>query len=345
MPRYALVIGIAQYDNFKNLPKAATDAEAIANILENYGYTVTRLPRKRVGENQWVIDPDRKLASTTLGQELKEFLRERAVWQEVVIYFAGHGFRAIDPITDEQVGYWATSDSKSCGQNAIRFDALNTLLGRAELSSLVILMDCCYAGSLLEQRSLLQPTQDVVGQKQNYYLIAACRDFEKAREGEKHGVFTAAVLKGLSEENIQQGEITSNDLFGFVSRELRKSGQEVVQAGKGRAIALVSHMSQVSNDAKAMEKGSETLLPNHASVAQTTFVPNNLTARQQRLQQKRDVLQSELDLRNEKVRRMRVASAIESNTIIKFQLEQQLLDEETRISGLINELDEIDSII
>lgn len=55
MARYALVIGIATYDHFRNLPKAATDAEAIACLLEQQRYTVTRLLRKLVSENQWAI--------------------------------------------------------------------------------------------------------------------------------------------------------------------------------------------------------------------------------------------------------------------------------------------------
>jgi Caspase domain len=51
MARYALVISIAKYDHFRNLDKAATDAEAIAKLLEQHRYTVTRLPSKVVAEN------------------------------------------------------------------------------------------------------------------------------------------------------------------------------------------------------------------------------------------------------------------------------------------------------
>jgi hypothetical protein len=245
MARYALVIGIAKYDNFSNLPKAAIDAEAIAQRLEQHHYNVTRLPRKLVAENQWAINPDKKLTGADLSTELKTFLRERVAKQEVVIYLAGHGFRVVNPVTDEQEGYLATSDCTKDGRNAIRFENLNTLIHRSDLSSLVMLLDCCYSGSLLdEQRKLLQSTQTTISQKQNYCLIAACRDFERAREGQEHGIFTAAVLEGLTAEKAVKGEITSNDLFGFVSRELKTSGQEVIHAGMGFAIPLVSYPSQ-----------------------------------------------------------------------------------------------------
>jgi hypothetical protein len=247
MAKYALVIGLDRYDHFSNLKSAAKDAEAIAQLLEQHQYRVTRLPRKLVGENQWAIAPDKSLGHIELGQELKTFFRERAKNQEVILYFAGHGFRVSDALTGEESGYLATSNATKEGQNAIPFDSLNKLMSQAELSSLVVMMDCCYAGSLLEeQRSLLQPTQTILSHKQNSCLIAACRDFERAREGKEHGIFTAAILKGLSAEHAVAETVTSNDLFGFVERELRTSGQEVIHAGMGGAIALVHYPKQLT---------------------------------------------------------------------------------------------------
>lgn len=245
MAKYALVIGLDQYDHFSNLKSAAKDAEAIAQLLEQHQYHVTRLPRKLVGENQCAIASDKPLSQKELGKELRSFFRERAKHQEAILYFAGHGFRVSDALTGEEEGYLATSNATKEGQNAIPFDSLNKLMGKAELSSLVVMMDCCYAGSLLEeQRSLLQPTQTVLSHKQNSCLIAACRDFERAREGKNHGIFTAAILKGLSAENAVQETVTSNDLFGFVERELKTSGQEVIHTGIGGAIALVHYPQQ-----------------------------------------------------------------------------------------------------
>lgn len=243
MARYALVIGVDRYDYFSNLKSAAKDAEAVAQLLEQNQYRVTRLPRQLVGENQWAIASDKSLSRAVLSKELKTFFRDRAKNQEVVLYFAGHGFRVSDSLTGDEAGYLAPSNATSEGQNAIPFESLNKLIGQAELSSLVVLMDCCYAGSLLkeQQKKLLQPTQTTLSHKQNSCLIAACRDFERAREVKTHGIFTAAVLKGLSAENAVQGTVTSNDLFGFVERELQRSGQEVIHAGMGGAIALVHY--------------------------------------------------------------------------------------------------------
>ncbi len=206
---------------------------------------MTRLPRKLVDENQWAIASDKSLSRRELEKELKSFFHERAKHQEAVIYFAGHGFRVSDALTGDEEGFLATSKATQEGQNAIPFDSLNKLMSQAELSSLVVMMDCCYAGSLLEgQRSLLQPTQTILSHKQNSCLIAACRDFERAREGQDHGIFTAALLKGLSAEHATQETITSNDLFGFVERELKTSGQEVIHAGMGGAIDLVHYPKQ-----------------------------------------------------------------------------------------------------
>jgi hypothetical protein len=233
MARYALVVGISKYDKFTHFAEGRNGCGSDRPTAGAASLYCDSLTRKLVSENQWAIDPDKKLTAAELSTELKTFLRERATRQEVVIYFAGHGFRVTDALTDEEIGYLATSDSTKDGQNAVRVDALNTLLSKSDLGSLVMLLDCCYAGTLIEQRSLLQPTQGIISQKQNYCLIAACRNFERAREGEQHGIFTAAVLRGLSAENAANGDITSTDLLGFISRVLQPSGQEVIHAGMG----------------------------------------------------------------------------------------------------------------
>ncbi|MCL6754572.1 caspase family protein, partial [Nostoc sp. CCCryo 231-06] len=242
MPRYALVIGIDKYDNFTNLPKAVNDAEKIAQLLREHGqFDVQPLPGKLIeGENRWQVTPDKKLTGKELGQTLRTFLLEKAKGSEALIYFAGHGFEALS-LTGEPEGFLATSDcNKVDGQNAIAFDDLNTLIGKSQLSNLVVLLDCCYAGSFLE-RSFIKSGFSVFNSKQDYSLITASRAFERAREDAEGGIFTKAILKGLAQDKADEatGEINVNDLMSFISRELKGSGQEAIYMGGGRSIPLV----------------------------------------------------------------------------------------------------------
>ena len=120
MARYALVIGIANYNHFRNLPKAVTDAENIARVLREHGrFDVQPLPGKLIeGENRWCVAPDKELTGEKLGSALRQFLEEKAKNHEALIYFAGHGFEA-PTLTGKQKGYLATFDCSSDGQNAI----------------------------------------------------------------------------------------------------------------------------------------------------------------------------------------------------------------------------------
>ena len=109
-------------------------------------------------------------------------------------------------------------------------------MSRAQLSSLVVMMDCCHAGFFVEQESreerpnFLQSTEETLKKRENSCFIGACRDFERARADKEHGIFTAQLLKGLAVDNAKEGAVTSNDLISFVSRQLENSGQEVIQA-------------------------------------------------------------------------------------------------------------------
>ncbi len=243
MARYALVIGVAAYNNFRNLEKAVTDAEAIAQLLKRQGNfeEVKRLPAKWLkDESRWVVGADKKLTGKELGNALRTFLLEQAAKNEAVIYFAGHGFPASSCMGVEQ-GYLATSDCYEDGRNAIPLRDFNTLMVESDLSSLVVMLDCCYAGTLLE-RQLLEPAFTAFNTKRDYYLITACRGFQKAYEGLEHGVFTGAILKGLAAENAdEKGQVSGDRLFDCIASELKGSGQEPIRMGWGRSLTLVQY--------------------------------------------------------------------------------------------------------
>lgn len=254
MARYALVIGIAEYvsPSLPRLSKTINDAEAIAQLLEQYGdfQSVQRLPQRWNKDKNGYEMAASKVTGAEIGQKLRTFLLEQAANNEALIYFSGHGFTISDSL-GQQKGYLASSDCQielKENQNVeqkygIPLDSLNDLIRASQLSSLVMLLDSCNSGYFLE-RQLIQKTLNAFSSEKDYYLITACRSFERAGviKSEEYSIFTGAIVKGLAAENVGSSRRISGDrLFDFVSNELKGSVQEPIRMGWGRSITLVTY--------------------------------------------------------------------------------------------------------
>ncbi|NES86943.1 MAG: caspase family protein, partial [Moorea sp. SIO2B7] len=250
MARYALIIGIREYQSFNPLPKTTTDAEAVAQLLEKHGnfQEVKRLPaRWNQYQNCYEIAA-RGVTGRELGETLNTFLLKQATKGDALIYFTGHGITVSDNL-GQQSGYLATSDcwlewdnQRIVGQfKGISLDSFNNIIRASNLSSLVVLLDCCHSGHFLEQ-NLIKQTLTAFNSQQDYYLISASRGFEEAYVGEEHSIFSGALLQGLSPENAgSDGQISGDRLFDHIQRKLRQSGQEPIRLGWGSSITLVSY--------------------------------------------------------------------------------------------------------
>lgn len=263
MDRYALVVGIAQYNN-KGLPqleKPTKDAEAVAQVLEQYGnFTeVQRLPYRINPETKKREMENRPVTKKQLWQAIETLLNDQARNNDALIYFTGHGLRA-KGLSGKPRGYLATSDCqiefdviKSEGNKdesrimevygGIPFDDLNHLISKSELSSLVVLLDCCHSGDFIE-RNLITHSLGI-SLERDYHLIAACRGFQegKALKSEAHSVFTGALLRGLRAENASSnGEISCDRLYDYISRELKGASQQPLRLGWGTSIILVNNL-------------------------------------------------------------------------------------------------------
>ncbi|WP_375469529.1 caspase domain-containing protein [uncultured Nostoc sp.] len=242
MVRYALVVGITDYTNqLSNLTKPATDAEAVVQVL------------KADGDFEDIAILKGKVSTTKLAEALKTLLQQQAVKNEALIYFTGHGITVSDSLGTQQA-YLATSDLTIVTQGnqiieqtgGISLLSLNNLIKDSDLSSLVVLLDCCHSGEFLE-RNLIEKTLTAFISQRDYYFIAACRGFQQAyaKKSAQHSIFTTALLAGLSPENTNdRGQVTGDRLFDILATELKSSGQEPIRMGWGRSITLITHKNQ-----------------------------------------------------------------------------------------------------
>ena len=267
MEREALVIGIPKYENFKTLSKTTEDAERVAQLLETYGgFRVERLPKKLDDAKTGQEAKAGTVSYEQLERVLSDFLK-RAENSFALIYFTGHGFTEIKR-SGMQTGYLCPSDCSVTKNdekivrkqsNGFAFEELNYLLEEADLSRLVVLLDCCHSGHFIEQQLVEKNLTAFLGSK-NFYLMTACLGLEtaKAVKSDDHSVFSGALIRGLSEENKDpEGKISASRLFDFIQRELKGRLQEPMHLGGGGSINLLDYgAAQTQTVAVTDEEGN-----------------------------------------------------------------------------------------
>jgi Caspase domain/Pentapeptide repeats (8 copies) len=237
MARYALVIGIGENQHpLRSLTKTVGDAKAIAQVLRKHG-----------GFHVELSTQPKQVQYKALKAAIQTFVQQRAAGDEALIYYTGHGFPLVKDF-DEMEAFLAPADCSvaleggqvTSQQNGLSLASLNRLVAKASFSNLVMLLDCCHSGYLLEDELLRQTFVDF--SQKDYWLMTACRSFEQAyaNKSDPHSVFTGAVLTGLERTRAdEQGVITVGSLFEYVQRRLRQEQQEVLQLAVGRPIELL----------------------------------------------------------------------------------------------------------
>jgi len=250
MSRDALIIGINHYKYLKLLDSPATDAEAIAQILEHQGgFTINRLPASEDidAENRSIVTvadsgeitlPELKNALVQLFNPTSQKPPEVALF-----YFSGHGLR--EDQGGIQQGFLATTDSETKSyNNCLPLDWLRKLLRNSPVRQQIVWLDCCYSGELF---NVAEADPGQRGQGLDRCFIAASRDFEAAiaPRTSDHSLFTEALLQALDYSQSAHGYIDNYQLEENLKQILKTSSfpQQPVYGNSGeRPIVLAGWM-------------------------------------------------------------------------------------------------------
>ncbi len=249
MARYGLVVGVVKYKSpLGNLSKTESDTKAVHDLLKQYG------------DFKDIQVLTGEVTARQLEDALGRLLIERADRNESLIYFSGHAV-VVKGNFGKKRGYFAlsntvlkTSNGEITGiENGIALDDLSGLIGEAQLSNLVVLLDCCHSETLLEEsQGFLQRavvTQAFADFKKDYFLVSACRKFEEAyaMRSQAHSIFTGALLHGLHKDKANdRGVVNASTMYGNVCSQLIGTGQEAVDLGfGGGSIRMVDYRTVV----------------------------------------------------------------------------------------------------
>ncbi len=259
MSRDALVIGINKYPflknskgNYKHLTTPASDAEAIAQLLEaDDNFRVIRLPASNIdGKSQ--VDPNKTLTLNELETAITNLFVPNSAKspQTALLFFAGHGLRKT--LGKSTKGFLATSDvSPRKNQWGFSLADLWDILQQSEVKQQIIWLDCCFSGELLNFGDTELRRESSGGCDRS--LIAASRDYEVAYpelDG-KHGLLTSALFAGLDPYKNQENEwITNRALAVSVEKNLQahykqtKIPQTPLISNHGEVIKLVQRKTR-----------------------------------------------------------------------------------------------------
>lgn len=339
---YALLVGIGA-----DLPVTVKDATALYNLL---------------------IDPSRADYSTEQVALLTETSATRqrilAAFDQlierisqnpeatVIVYYSGHGGRIkrLDG-TSEYFLVPYGFDQSSLANTAISGREFTDKIETINARKLVVLLDCCHAGGVptLKEagktftKSPVPPDLlNVLASGSGRVIVASSREDEYSYTGNPYSAFTACLLEAL------QGKATvKKDGYARILDILIYLFDQVPKRASGPQHPFVNKVLDLGdNFPLCYYAGGSKFLPGESPSSESTSAPISLTSGQRRrMEQKRDALQSEWNLRSEKVKRMKADWTIEAGSAVKFQLEQQLLDEEARLAHLGAELDAIEQAL
>ncbi|NER90838.1 caspase family protein [Moorena sp. SIO3A2] len=254
MSRNALVIGIStySYERLNNLTAPGQDAEAVAQLLEKYGdFKVTRLPAVKDKQNNTIrVGKKTKVTLTQLEDAIVQLFKSDGKPPDTaLLYFSGHGLRKSKGI---QEGFLATSDvNPDMGSWGLSLQWLRRLLQESEVRQQIIILDCCYAGEVL---NVAEADPGERGKGRDRCFIAASRAFELAYEdiGSNHSVLTSALILGL--EPSQERWVTNYTLVDLLTQQRNAFPQRPIFSNSGEPINLTRRWTAATKQLAASAK-------------------------------------------------------------------------------------------
>jgi hypothetical protein len=240
---WAIVIGINQYKNTRNLKYAVNDARAFKDYLKEY----VGIPDERIF---YLADQDanKSRIESLLGTTIK---RKASKDDTVIIFYAGHGAVEPDPSNLDGDGFEKyllphDADLQDLYSTSISMNDIRTIFTRIRADRLIFIADTCYSGAsggrtmtaTKTRANLSDKFYERIARGKGRVIISSCSANEISKEDDnlQHGVFSYYMLEGLKGRADQDsdGIITVSELFSYISRKVpQASAQDQHPVKKG----------------------------------------------------------------------------------------------------------------
>lgn len=223
--RKALIIGIDDYPDTP-LKCCCNDADAIKQLLSFH----------EDGSPNFSV---KKLKNVNKKGDLKQYIYDCFSGDEEIalFYFSGHGY------IDSLGGYLVTPDY-SDNDYGVSFQDVITIVNQSNCRNKIIILDCCYSGSMGSINTQGQQTAII---NEGVSILTACTSKESAIEYNGHGLFTELIISALKGGASDiTGHITPGGIYSYIDKTLGPWDQRpVFKTNVSRFISLRDVKPQV----------------------------------------------------------------------------------------------------
>lgn len=216
--RYALVIGIDEYQNMGGLKTCGNDARELARAL---------VGRAGFPQSQVVLltdDARQPQNRPTMGNMLNRMTQYSVLPKKedtVLIFFSGHG------VTVDGEGFLVPSDGGLRNAIPLRGDRKSKgvidLLESCKAKTKLLVLDCCHAGSATKGVSGIAPS--LASGARSVVMMLSCGQGQLSHVDDAggHSVFSKFLLEGVagSADADKDQAVTVRELFAHVDAQMR----------------------------------------------------------------------------------------------------------------------------
>ncbi|MEW6672612.1 MAG: caspase family protein [Thermodesulfobacteriota bacterium] len=226
---WAVVIGIDQYPNIRQLRYAVSDARLFYDHLVK----ANRIPAENV-----VLLLNQEATLTRIRSVLGTDLKNKAGTDDMVlIYFAGHGATERDAQSPDGDGLEKyllpfEADLNDLYATALPMEELSRIFTRIRSERLVFIADACYSGAsggrtigVGGMRASISEVfiDRIAGGKGRVIMTASgANEVSAEKDDLRHGVFTYYLVEGLkgAADTDRDGVVTVDEAYTYVSRQV-----------------------------------------------------------------------------------------------------------------------------
>jgi hypothetical protein len=245
MSRRALIVGINEYHNVKNLKGAVNDAKKIEEVLERHDHTDER---DKNFDITLLTSDTHKITTEFLKDQIEELFRDP---REIsLLYFSGHGYM-------ENTGGYLFTTENSRGDQGVAMNDILFMANKSPATNRIIILDCCHSGGFGKDPL----NKDIVSITEGVTILSASAPDQYALELNGEGVFTKLLIHALEGGGANiLGEISAGSVYSYIDKSMGENGQRpFFTTNVRRFVTLRRIKSQIKkNELRALT----TLFPN-----------------------------------------------------------------------------------